>query len=223
MNISESTTAFMIFLLFGIPIYDFYILKKSKLKTISCLSSAVITFVFNFVIFIFGVLIGSAIFGNNNDYWVVVSLILVIGISYLRFKGRGVSKGKFKEAIIKKEKKLSPKDEQIDSIRNACGLGFFVVIVNVILLFYLKTDNSADYYFKFLDPILIGALAFWTYKRLSFLGCLLMTLLFIIGKLLMLLPLYAAGVSSSAGIGMTVVISYFMIKGVIAAYKYNYK
>ena len=213
----------MVLTVFGVSIYDFYILKKSKVKTISCLSSAGITLVVNFIIFIVGMLIGSAIFGDNNEYWVIISLILVAGISYFRFKGREISKGKVKEVKAKKEKKLPPKEQQIDAIRNAGGLGFFVVAATVLLLFYLKTDNSADYYFRFLDPILIGVLAFWTYNKLSFWGCLLMTSLFIIGKLMMIVPAYAAGGSGSAGIGMTAIISYFMIKGVIAAYKYNFK
>ena len=50
-------------------------------------------------------LIGSAIFGDNNEYWVIISLILVAGISYFRFKGREISKGKVKEVKTKKEKK----------------------------------------------------------------------------------------------------------------------
>ena len=51
-------------------------------------------------------LVGSAIFGDNNEYWVIISLILVGGISYFRFKGREISKGKVKEAKVKKEKRL---------------------------------------------------------------------------------------------------------------------
>lgn len=213
----------MIVTVLGISIYDFYILKKSKVNTTSCLSSAGITLVVNFIIFIIGMLIGSAIFGDNNEYWVVLSVILVAGISYFRFKGREISKGKVKEVKPKKEKKLAPKAQQADDIRNAAGLGFFVVGATILLLFYLKTDNSADYYFRFVDPALIGLLAFWTYKKLSFWGCLSMTLLFIVGKLIMIVPAYAAGHSGSAGIGITVVVSYFMVKGVIAAYKYNFK
>ena len=213
----------MILTVLGVSIYDFYILKKSKAKTTSCLSSAGITLVVNFIIFIVGMLIGSAIFGDNNEYWIIISLIFVAGISYFRFKGREISKGKVKEVKAKKEKKLAPRDQQAEEIRNAAGLGFFVVAATTLLLFYLKTDNSADYYISFLDPILIGVLAFWTYKKLSFWGCLLLTSLFIVGKLMMIVPAYAAGGSGSAGIGMTVIISYFMIKGVISAYKYNFK
>ena len=50
-----------------------------------------------------------------------------------------------------------------------------------------------------------------------------MTSYFIIGKLMMILPVYAAGGSGSAGVGMAVVITYFMIKGVIGSYKHNFK
>jgi hypothetical protein len=212
----------MILTVMGVSVYDFYILRKSKVKTTSCLSSAGITLIVNFIIFIVGMLIGSAIFGDNSEYWVIISLVLVGGVSYFRFKGREISKGKFKESKIKKEKKLSPKDKQIETIKMSAGFGFLVVVVTSLLLFYLKTDNSSDYYLRFLDPILIGLLAYWTYKKLSFWGCLLMTSLFIIGKLIMFVPAYAAGGFGGGGIGMTVVISYFMIKGVFAAYKYNY-
>ena len=208
-------------ILIGISIYDFNILKKSKLQITKCVSSALITLVFNLVLLGIGALIGSAIFGSNNDYWIIISLILISGISYFRFKGREISKGKIK-AEKSKKKKLSPKEQQVEAIKTAAGFGFFVVVVTTLLLFYLKTDNSMDYYFRFLDPVLIGLFALWAYKKLSFWGSLLMTTMFIIGKLFMIIPVYASGGSGSSGIGMTVVISYFMIKGVIAAYKYNH-
>jgi phosphatidylglycerophosphate synthase len=217
-----TTGLVMVLTLLAVPIYDFYILKKFKVKTTSCLHSAGITLALNFVIFVIGMLIGLAIFGNNNDYWVIVSLILVIGISYFRFKGREISKGEVKITKIKKEKILSPKDQRVGAIRSAASMGFFVVVVTAFLLFYLKTDNSADYYLRFIDPILIGLFALWTYKKLSFWGCLIMTTLFIIGKLIMFVPAYVAGGLGGAGIGMTAVISYIMIKGVLAAYRYNY-
>jgi hypothetical protein len=202
-------------------IYDFYILKKSKVKTVSCLSSSFFTLIINLVIFIVGMMIGSAIFGEGNDFWLLISVVLVAAFSYFRFKGREISKGKVK-VEKKKEKKLSPKNKQIDEIKMAATFGYLTVAVTAGLLFYLKTDNSVEYFIKFLDPAIIGLMAFWTYKKLSFWGCLSMTSLFIIGKLMMILPAYAAGGSGSAGIGMTVVISYFMIKGVIASYNYNF-
>lgn len=121
--------------------------------------------------------------------------------------------------LHKQVKKITEKEKLKQQIENAASFGFMVTLVTFGLLFYLKTDNSAEYYFSFLDPILIGSLAFWTYKKLSFWGCLLMTIIFIIGKLIYIVPVYSAGGSGSAGIGMTVVISYFMIKGVIASYK----
>ena len=94
-------------ILIGISIYDFNILKKSKLKITKCVSSALITLVFNLVLLGIGALIGSAIFGSNNDYWIVISLILISGISYFRFKGREISRGKIKAEKSKKKKTIS--------------------------------------------------------------------------------------------------------------------
>ena len=42
---------------------------------------------------------------------------------------------------------------QIETIKMSAGFGFLVVVVTSLLLFYLKTDNSSDYYLKFLDPL----------------------------------------------------------------------
>jgi len=208
----------LVTLLGGISIYDFYALKKSKVKTLTCLSSAGITLVVNAVLFIIGLMIGSAIFGEDNDIYLIVSVILVAGVSYFRFIGREIKVVKKKTKTVKDKKTI--KDKLKDDIVGATALGGLVTVVTFGLLFYLKQDNSLEYYVTFTDPILIGALAYWTYKKLSFWGCLLMTSLFIIGKLILIIPAYAGGYGG-AGIGMTVVMSYFMVKGVIAAYKYN--
>jgi hypothetical protein len=208
----------LVTLLGGISIYDFYVLKKAKVKTLTCLSSAGITLVVNVVLFIIGLMIGSAIFGEDNNVYLIVSVILVAGVSYFRFTGREIKVVKKKTKTVKDKKSI--KDKLKDDIENAASFGGLVAAVTFGLLFYLKQDNSIEYYMKFSDPILIGALAYWTYKKLSFWGCLLMTSLFIIGKLMLIIPAYAGGYGG-AGIGMTVVMSYFMIKGVIAAYKYN--
>ena len=50
-----------------------------------------------------------------------------------------------------------------------------------------------------------------------------MTSFFIIGKFIMLIPIISASsiYPGGGGIGLSVVISYFMIKGTISAYKYN--
>jgi len=61
--------------------------SQSLFMIIMTFTIAPITLVFNLVVLFVGLLIGSAMFGNNNDYWIVVSLILVVGISYFRFKG----------------------------------------------------------------------------------------------------------------------------------------
>ena len=58
----------LVTLLGGISIYDFYALKKSKVRTLTCLSSAGITLVVNAVLFIIGLMIGSAIFGEDQEH-----------------------------------------------------------------------------------------------------------------------------------------------------------
>ena len=82
----------LVTLLGGISIYDFYVLKKAKVKTLICLSSAGITLVVNAVLFIIGLMIGSAIFGEDNDIYLIVSVILVAGVSFFRFIGRDLNK-----------------------------------------------------------------------------------------------------------------------------------
>ena len=205
----------------GISIYDFYALKKSKVRTLTCLSSAGITLVVNAVLFIIGLMIGSAIFGEDNDIYLIVSVILVTGVSFFRFIGRDLNKLKKDDTKkVKEDKKVNTKNKLADDIRGTGKFGGVLFAITVLLIFWIKKDNSAEYYLLFIDPLIIGALAYWTYKKLSFWGCLLMTSLFIIGKLMLIIPAYAAGYGG-AGIGMTVVMSYFMVKGVIAAYKYN--
>jgi hypothetical protein len=219
----SSTGVILFIVLIVISIYDFYILKKVKVKISSCLSSSIITLFFNLILLSIGLLLGSIIFSNKNDYSMIISLILIISISYFRFQGRKINKNKQSEKITQ-IKKLSPKEQQIEEIKGAAGVGGAVVILTTIYLFFIKKDNSPDYYLLFLDPILIGILAYWTYKNLSFVGCLLMTSLFIIGKFALLIPIYAeAGRVVGGGLGLSVIFGYYLIKGTVSAYNYNYK
>ena len=96
----------LVTLLGGISIYDFYALKKAKVKTLTCLSSAGITLVVNAVLFIIGLMIGSAIFGEDNDIYLIVSVILVAGVSYFRFIGREI------KVVEKKTKKSLPNNSK---------------------------------------------------------------------------------------------------------------
>ena len=211
----------LVTLLGGISIYDFYVLKKAKVKTLTCLSSAGITLVVNVVLFIIGLMIGSAIFGEDNDVYLIVSVILVAGVSYFRFIGREIKVVKKKTKTVKDKKSI--KDKLKDDIVNAAAFGGLVAAVTFGLLFYLKQDNSIEYYMRFTDPILIGAMAYWTNKKLSFWSCLAMTSFFIIGKFIMLVPIMSESsiYPGGGGMGLAVVISYFMIKGTYSAYKYN--
>ena len=166
----------LVTLLGGISIYDFYALKKSQVRTLTCLSSAGITLVVNVVLFIIGLMIGSAIFGEDNDIYLIVSVILVAGVSYFRFIGREIKVVKKKTKAVKDKKSI--KDKLKDDIVGATALGGLVTVVTFGLLFYLKQDNSIEYYTRFTDPILIGAMAYLTNKKLSFWSCL-ATVLFI--------------------------------------------
>ena len=108
----------------SVSIYDFYILKKSNVKTISCLSSAIITLVISQIIYFIGLFIGSAIFGNDNNYYIIISVPLVFGIFYFRFRGREIMKGKIKINKTKKPKKESLKEKVV---------GFSSLILGVVL------------------------------------------------------------------------------------------
>jgi positive regulator of sigma E activity len=219
----NSSGIILFIVIIAISIYDFYILNKSKVKITSCLSSSIITLFFNLILLTIGLLLGKQIFGIKNNYWVIISLILIISISYFRFIGRKNNENK-KSEKIKPIKKLTPKEEQIEEIKSSAGIGGFVAILTSIYLFFIKKDNSLDYYLLFLDPVLIGILAYWTYKKLSFVGCLLMTCLFIIGKLAFIVPIFeAGGRMGGAGLGMSIIFGYFLIKGTISAFKYNYQ
>jgi len=217
----SSTGIILFIVLIVISIYDFYILNKARVKISSCLSGSAITLFFNLILLSIGLLLGSLIFEDKNDYWMIISLTLIIFISYFRFKGRNINEKKNSEKI-KQIKKLSPREKQVDEIKGAAGVGGAISILYCIYLFFIKKDNSLDYYLLFLDPLLIGILGYWTYKKLSFVGCLLMTCFFIVGKLVFLIPIFESGRSASGGLGLTIVFGYFLIKGTISAYKYNY-
>ena len=48
--------------------------------------------------------------------------------------------------------------------------------------------------------------------------------LFIIGKLAFIVPIFeAGGRMGGAGLGMSIIFGYFLIKGTISAFKYNYQ
>ena len=219
----SSTGVILFIALIVISIYDFYILKKAKAKITSCLSSSIITLLFNLILISIGLLLGSLMFGDKNDYWMIISLILIISISYFRFQGRKINTNKQSEKITK-IKKLTPREKQKNEIEQAAGVGGAASLLYFIYLFFIKKDNSFDYYLLFLDPILLGILSYWTYKKLSFIGCLLMTCFFIIGKLVLLIPIYQSGSSvGGGGLGMTIIFGYYLIKGSISAYEYNYQ
>ena len=61
-------------------------------------------------------MIGSAIFGEDNDVYLIVSVILVSGASYFRFTGREIKVVKKKTKTVKDKKSI--KDKLKDDIRH---------------------------------------------------------------------------------------------------------
>ena len=110
-----------------ISIYDFYQLKKLKIKVSKCLWSAALTFVLT--IFAAGLLSAllSMPFGNalfKDEVYLILALILILIFNYYRIKGRKISKGK----VTRDEKS-----------------GFNNIITGVIILFYICLFSSLTY------------------------------------------------------------------------------
>ena len=213
----NATGFLMLVTLFGISAYDFYILKKSKVIFKSCLSSALITLLVNFL--------GSAIFGDGH-LSTAVAFIGVVAISYFRFKGREIHKGKVKDKK-EKEEKLTPKQKQKQHIEEAAYTGYFAAIVTTIYIFFTMksggiTFDETPFYFRLVDPVIIGGLAYWTYKKLSFYSAISMTLLFTIGKLMLFIPIYEAGYSGGSGLAFSAIFIFLMVRGTYAAFRYNF-
>ncbi len=110
-----------------ISIYDFYQLKKLKIKVSKCLWSAALTFVLT--IFAAGLLSAllSMPFGNalfKDEVYLILALILILIFNYYRIKGRKISKGK----VTRDEKS-----------------GFNNIIIGVISLFFVCLFLSLTY------------------------------------------------------------------------------
>ena len=110
-----------------ISIYDFYQLKKLKIKISKCLWSAALTLVLSFFATAFLSVLLSMPFGENyyeHDVFIIFALILVLVFNYYRIKGRKISKGK----VTRDEKS-----------------GFNNIITGVIILFYICLFSSLTY------------------------------------------------------------------------------
>ena len=120
--------------LFGVSIYDFYLLKKSKVKLTSCLSSSLITFVVNFFVMAIAVVISDSIFGEDSPIAIPLAIISILGLSYFRFKGREIVGGKVKKEK-EKEKKLSEKEKTLNSIDEMSTWGYVIAVLTTIYIF----------------------------------------------------------------------------------------
>ena len=110
-----------------ISIYDFYQLKKLKIKATKCLWNAVLTLVLSFIAFVFLSILLSMPFGENyydHDIFNILALILILIFNYYRIKGRKISKGK----VTRDEKS-----------------GFNNIIIGVIILFSICLFLSLTY------------------------------------------------------------------------------
>ncbi len=212
--------------LFGVSAYDFYLLKKSKVKISSCLWSSFITLLINFFILAFSVGFGTVLFGDESILPVIFGVLITLAISYFRFRGREVSGGKIKKQVVK-EKKLSKKEKLREDVENVSTWGYVVaVLTTIFILFTINvgspfTGGGEHFIFRLIDPIIIAGLAYWVSRKKTFVPCLLLTVVFIGGKLAMFIPLIQAGYTGGAGIGLSVIISYYLIKGTFSAYQYQ--
>ena len=80
-----------------LSIYDFYQLKKLKIKATKCLSSAVLTFVLSVIAAAFLSVLLSMPFGNalfKDEVYLILALILILIFNYYRIKGRKISNEK---------------------------------------------------------------------------------------------------------------------------------
>ena len=130
-----------------LSIYDFYQLKKLKIKITKCLWSAVLTLVLSFYATTFLSVLLSMSFSENyyeHDIFIILALILILIFNYYRIKGRKISKGK-----VTRDKKS----------------GFNNIIIIILVLFYIYLFLSLTYFcikfsfvfwYKVLSPITFG-------------------------------------------------------------------
>ena len=211
-----------------ISIYNFYLLRKSKVKIGECISDTFVSLIINLIIaIIVGGIIGYFI-DASTFIPVLIGILAIFVFSYFKFKGRKIVKGQIKKEkeIEIKKKKISPQQKLLDDIDGAANSGYAVCVFAIIFIFFSKDieffSQGVPFILRFADPLLIAALAYWTAKKLSFYAVLIMTIFFIVGRIYFLIPLINAGYSGGAGIGFTIIFGYWMVKGTIAAYKYNF-
>jgi|TARA_B100001964_G_C14156528_1_gene564563 hypothetical protein len=218
-------------LLFGaillISIYNFYLLRKSKVKIKECISDTFTSLIINLIIaIIVAAIIGYFVVDASTSIPILIGILAIFVFSYFKFKGRKIVKGQIKKEKEIKEKKISPQQKLLNDIDGAANAGYAICVFSIIFIFFSKDieffSQGVPFILRFADPLIIAALAYWTAKKLSFYAVLIMTIFFIVGKIYFLSPLINAGYSGGAGIGFTIIFGYWLVKGTISAYKYNF-
>ena len=220
-----SDIVFLILLaVIGTAGYDFYLLKKAGVENKRCLISFAGTFFISlFVVFIiFGILSSILTSKGHPIIPALLSTIALLGISHFRFKGREIKKGQVLNKRKIEKEKMSPRELAADQSKDAVMIGYFIAVVSIILIL-LTRNNDPDYLFLFIDPLIFALLAFWGQKKDPFIPLLIMTPLFIIGKIFFLISVIEMGGRMSGGIFVSFVIAYYLIKGLISAYKVKFK
>lgn len=220
-----SDIVFLILLaVIGTAGYDLYLLKKAGVENKRCLISFVSTFFISLLVafVIFGILSSILTSKGHPIIPALLSTIAILGISYFRFKGREIKKGKVINNRKLEKEKMTPRELAIDQSKQAVLIGYVIAVFSIIFIFFTK-NNDPDYLFRFIDPLIFALLAFWGQKRDPFIPLLIMTPLFIIGKIFLLVSIIEIGGRMSGGIIVSFIIAYYLIKGLISAYKVKFK
>jgi hypothetical protein len=204
--------------------YDFYLLKKAGVKNTKCFISFVGTFFVSLIVALisFGILSSILTTKGHPIIPAFLSTIAVLGLSYFRFKGREIKKGQVLNKRKLKKEKMSPRELAADQSKEAVMIGYVIAVFSLVLVLATK-NNSPDYLFSFIDPLIFALLAFWGQKKDPFIPLLIMTPLFIIGKLFFVIESIKMGGRLSGGLVVSVIIAYYLIKGLMSAYKIKFK
>ena len=231
----------------GILIIGFYELRKLKQAKASlrlCLVSFFVTAIFNFFLFLLGTVISSAMLGSEQT-----SLIFLCGIfsysviSYFRFRnknfeeyvnGKDLSKDKkFQKDMLEKkvQKEKTTKELADEDVDNGIFACFAIAILNsVIIIFLIYTEDAYEpsvFYYRFIDPVIFILLAIWSLKKEPFIPLLISASLFFIGKYMFIADIvdrFEIGSRGNYGLGgMSLLIAYFLVRGVYASYLIKFK
>jgi len=201
-----------------ISIFDYLILKKEKKKKSELIKSALITFLFSYTIIAISYLLLSSVIENLKTIALVISSLSTILLAYLRFKGRKIKEVLKKE--VKKEKTLKEKLEE--DVKGILIFIWILVVINISLTIFsilkIKPNDTTAIILQIADPIIWILIVLWGQITKSFYPILIFTLIFLVSKIPVVMSLFLLK-NPGPAIGTSLIISYFLIKGSISAYK----